>query len=245
MKKLITLFGFAFLTACAQFTTSQEERSELSRAADRQGQQYIQCVSNEASRMLDVSTDAAFVARSASNGCQPELESYKTAQTALLDTEYMMIDDKLEESVKNLEKQSETVVLQLIQQRAANPNQSIVAGPASSQRPAPPRTPPAGQVSSSSSSQIAAPVSVPAPASPPPVASGSFIPAFDQRVYLDCMEDQARKYVRLNETAAAIAEVAASRCRTHLTGNNQPTLEQEGRALVMGTVFDARLSGQR
>jgi hypothetical protein len=35
--------------------------------------------------------------------------------------------------------------------------------------------------------------------------TGAFTPDFEQRIYIDCMEDEARKYARLNETAAAIA----------------------------------------
>ncbi|MCP4275219.1 MAG: hypothetical protein GY886_01000 [Gammaproteobacteria bacterium] len=63
----------------------------------------------------------------------------------------------------------------------------------------------------------------------------------DQRVYLDCMQAQGEKYAALNENVERIAEVAASRCRDYLGTEARQALEQEGRAQVMGAVFDARL----
>ena len=55
------------------------------------------------------------------------------------------------------------------------------------------------------------------------------------------MEEQARKYSSLNESATVVADVAQSRCKSYLGGANT-ALEQEGRALVMGLVMDAKLS---
>ena len=63
----------------------------------------------------------------------------------------------------------------------------------------------------------------------------------DQRVYLDCMEDQARKYAGVDESASDIADVAISRCRDYLgSGGGTAALQQEGRMLVMGAVLDAK-----
>jgi hypothetical protein len=58
------------------------------------------------------------------------------------------------------------------------------------------------------------------------------------------MEDQANKYAGLNESAVVIADVAQSRCKSYMTGPGAAALEQEGRTLVMGTVFDAKLQGE-
>ena len=63
----------------------------------------------------------------------------------------------------------------------------------------------------------------------------------EQRIYLDCMQDQGEKYASLNESVDRIADVAASRCRDYLGTEARQALEQEGRAEVMGAVFDARL----
>jgi hypothetical protein len=67
----------------------------------------------------------------------------------------------------------------------------------------------------------------------------------DQRVYLDCMQDQAKKYAGLSESGAAIADVAASRCRSYLTEDSRQALETEGRAQVIGNVMDQRLQMPR
>jgi hypothetical protein len=67
----------------------------------------------------------------------------------------------------------------------------------------------------------------------------------DQRIYLDCMQDQAQKYAGLSESAAAIADVAASRCRSYLTEDSRQALETEGRAQVIGNVMDQRLQMPR
>jgi hypothetical protein len=61
------------------------------------------------------------------------------------------------------------------------------------------------------------------------------------RIYLDCMEEQAKKYSGLNESATVVADVAQSRCRSYQGGSNA-ALEQEGRALAMGLIMDAKLA---
>ena len=64
----------------------------------------------------------------------------------------------------------------------------------------------------------------------------------EQRVYLDCMDEQADKYSRLNESAENIADVAASKCRSYLTTERRAALEEEGKVRVMGRVMDSRLN---
>ena len=219
MNRIIAITGSLIVSGCAQYTTSDEEREALSAASERQAQTYIQCVEQEAQRLLGISREASFIADTAKNACGTQLDAYEAAESELLDTQYMMIGDQLEKSMERLDERTKTAVANIL--RAGVAAAPVAAAGSSSALPA-------------------------ATASQPqqrPV-TGSFTPSFDQRVYMDCMQDQANKYVRLSETAAAIAEVAASRCRTHLTGSNQAALEQEGRALVMGTVFDARLEAR-
>ena len=89
-----------------------------------------------------------------------------------------------------------------------------------------------------------APTATPAFAPAAAAATAATAPAVwsaDQRVYLDCMQDQGEKYAGLNESVERIADVAASRCRHYLGTEARQALEQEGRAQVMGAVFDARL----
>jgi hypothetical protein len=88
----------------------------------------------------------------------------------------------------------------------------------------------------------AAPAAAGNPAAPAEAAPASW--SAQQRVYLDCMEDQANKYAGLNESASVIADVAHSRCKTHAVAPGTAALTEEGRALVMGAVMDARLGSQ-
>ena len=86
----------------------------------------------------------------------------------------------------------------------------------------------------------------PTPAFAPAVAAATAATApavwnAEQRIYLDCMQDQGEKYAALNEGVDRIADVASTRCRSYLGTEARQALEQEGRAVVMGAVFDARL----
>ena len=220
MNRIIAITGSLIVSGCAQYTTSDEEREALSAASERQAQTYIQCVEQEAQRLLGISREASFIADTAKTACDTQLDAYEAAESELLETQYMMIDDQLEKSMDLLNERSKNAVANIIRAGAT-----------------------AAPVAAAGTSSGALPAATASQPQQRPV-TGSFTPSFDQRVYMDCMQDQAKKYVRLSETAAAIAEVAASRCRTHLAGSNQAALEQEGRALVMGTVFDARLEGR-
>jgi hypothetical protein len=219
MNRIVAISTLALLAGCSQYMTSDAERAALSQGANDKAETYLQCVREESTKVLAISRDATFIAERAKAACQAELQAFKIAESDLLTTQYIMIDTKLEEAVARLDDRSESVVAEMLLSSTAKPAVAAVAA--------------VGAAAASSSATTTAPaVAVPS----------DFEPTFDQRVYMDCMRDQATRYVRLNETAAAIAEVAASRCRTHLVGSNQAVLEQEGRALVMGTVFDARLS---
>lgn len=198
----------------------------LQAASERAAQSYVDCVKQESQRILGISRDASFILAEAKSACGSQLDAYTVAESELLDTQYMMIDPQLERSLEELNERSRSAVAEMLTAGAA-------ATPAPAASPSSPAVPVAAGTS-------AAAVSRPQQR---PVA-GNFSPDYEQRVYLDCMQDQAKKYIRLSETAGAIAEVAASRCRSYLVGSNQAALEQEGRAVVMGTVFDARLEAR-
>lgn len=249
MSRIVAIAGLALLAGCAQYTTSDNERSSLAAAADIKAARYLECVRTESMQLTGVSRDAAFVAERAKSRCAADLESYRTAQAALLETEYIMFDDQLDAAVEALDRQSQDAVTQMLVDANISPAGSPgrapdteVAAPSAAAAPVSQARPPAAV-----SRSAPAPVPVAsgragsAPARTPPPVQEDFQPSFEQRVYMDCMRDQANKYVRLNESAADIAEVAASRCRTHLTGANRGSLEAEGKVLVMGAIFDARL----
>jgi hypothetical protein len=101
----------------------------------------------------------------------------------------------------------------------------------------------AALLAAGATSVAATAAAVPAAGAAPAAAAPSSWSA-EQRVYLDCMDDQAQKYALLNESASVIADVAHSRCKTHAVAPGTAALIEEGRALVMGAVMDARLDSQ-
>ncbi len=207
----------SLLGACAQFTTSDDERAALQARTDQQAAAYLDCVKREALLYTESSSDAAFVYESVADRCAGDLESYKAIKTELLETDVMMTSKPLAVAVDDLERQARVVIAD-----------QMVAGRA-----------PAG----------AAPAAVPAarasaaPSAVPPPPAGGW--ATDQRVYLDCMLEQAKRYSTLNESAETIAEVAQNNCRSYLTGSNAGALAQEGRAVVLNQVFESRVTPRR
>jgi hypothetical protein len=246
MTKSTVLTVILLLSGCAQMTTRVDGSADLASAAELKGDAYKLCLRQTAKRLFGMSQEAGFVVDSARSSCSVQLNDYKKAQTEYLETKYMQTGDELEKSVAALEEKSRLDVVAMLV--AAEGTASIPHQTASVSAAVPSAALPSAALPSVAAGVTAPPVATVATtasaaatvASTRPV-TGAFTPDFEQRIYIDCMEDQARKYVRLNETAAAIAEVAANRCKSHLTGNNQNALEREGRAVVMGDVFDARL----
>ena len=225
MNKLTAVLTLMlFVTSCAQITTSKSELAGLKNTADNVADEYVGCVvKNTLSNASQNVVDVAALAQMAASQCQSELASYESAQTEYLAAQVMLTKKPLQESVDALNK------------RATLESTEALVAAAENQ--------PAG----SAPSMAAAPVAVAgaaatAAASAPAAAPGEWNAG--QRVYLDCMEDQANKYAGLNESAVVIADVAQSRCKSYMTGPGAAALEQEGRTLVMGTVFDAKLQGE-
>jgi hypothetical protein len=217
------LFMAVLLSGCAQFTTDDEELAALKITSDKYADAYVSCVTKEAEQYLMNSADAAFIVDVARNNCKPALDSYTEAESEFLDAQYMVYQSKLDESVASLDKRSRDEVSLMVLTRGQP--QAVSAAPAA--------TVSAGAGSTVQAAAPAAAVGVP--------AAGW---TSEQRVYLDCMEDQAHKYASLDEGAPTIAEVAQSRCQSYMRGSD-PALQQEGRSLVMGIVFDARVPPDR
>jgi len=225
MNKLTAvLILMLFVTSCAQLTTSKSKLAGLKNTADNVADEYVSCVvKNTLSNASQNVVDVAALAQMAASQCQSELDSYESAQTEYLAAQVMLTKKPLQESVDALNK------------RATLESTEALVAAAENQ--------PAG----SAPSMAAAPVAVAGAAatvaaSAPAAAPGGWNAG--QRIYLDCMEDQANKYAGLNESAVVIADVAQSRCKSYMTGPGAAALEQEGRTLVMGTVFDAKLQGE-
>lgn len=229
MTKSTMLTGILLLSGCAQMTASKNESADLASAAELKGDAYQLCLRQESKRLLGISQEVGFVVDLARGSCSAQLNDYKKAQTEYLETKFIQTDDEMEKSVAALEEKSRLGVVAMlvaVEGTASIPRQTASAAPAAGVT-----APPVATVATAAPAAIVASTRF---------VAGAFTPDFQQRIYIDCMEDQARKYVRLNETAAAIAEVAADRCKPHLTGNNQYALEREGRAVVMADVLNAR-----
>jgi len=213
-KSALLLIVLLFVSACAQMSTNERERDELQQSAVNVGDSYIACVKAKAAEYASGSnSDASMAFQVASGSCQQELDAYKTAQNSYLSSKQMLTSKPLEESVDALNDRAET---ELAEEWLKNPATTSA-------------------VPAASAAAVSAGVAVESGAT-----NGDW--NTDQRIYLDCMEDQADKYIALDESATAIAEVAQDRCKSYLEpGSGTSALEQEGRALVMGAVMDARL----
>jgi len=161
------------------------------------------------------STDAAFLGDAARSRCQAEMDAYTVAQSEYLGAQYMMTDKELEKSVEALDKRGRSEIAEMLVTQPTNIQPSVSAGVA--------------VAAAGTATVISTPTSW----------NG------DQRVYLDCMQDQAEKYADSDEGAEVIAAVAASRCKMYLGSESRQALEQEGRAQVMGTVMDIRMQTPR
>ncbi len=221
MHKFYALsLGACLLAGCSQFTTSKEESSALEAAATAQGDAYVSCVTqNGLSYTGQGSGEISTVMQVATAACQPALDSFKSAQDAFLRTRVMMPDKAIAESVDALNERAKSeIAQQLVNQPAA---------PASA----------ANAVAATTATAAAATLA----ATPVNSAPATTNWTAEQGIYLDCMEEQAKKYSGLNESATVVADVAQSRCRSYQGGSNA-ALEQEGRALVMGLIMDAKLA---
>jgi hypothetical protein len=212
-KFFVLSLGACLLAGCSQFTTSKEESAALEAAAAARGDAYVNCVTQKGLSYTGQSSgEISTVMQVATAACQPALDSFKSAQEALLKTRIILTDKALAASVDALNERARTDI--------------------------------AGQLVNKPGAPSAAPVAATAVTAPTAAVANSAPPATgwtaEQRIYLDCMKDQAKKYGSLNESAAAIADVAQSRCKSYL-GTANAALEQEGRALAMGVVMDAKL----
>lgn len=211
------------MTACAQFTTSDAELANLKQMADARADTYINCVKTEASS-VGTNTDYEFVQQAVAARCEPSLDAYSEAQKDYLGAQYMMTGKPLAVSVQELENRGQKEVAEILVTRDAG-------------QPAP------AQAERAPTSQLTLPSTMTAASAAAVGAVTAWNP--EQRVYLDCMDEQAAAYGRLNESAESIAAVAANKCSSYLTVERRAALEEEGKVRVMTRVMDQRISGSR
>jgi len=216
------LISVAVATGCAQFTTSDAELANLKSVADTRADEYIGCMKTEASG-ISSTNNYEFIAEAVSVRCESSMDSYKTAQKEYLGAQFIMTGKLLAAAVEQLEQRGKTEVTETLLARDMGTED---LQPAPQSRSNLDLTLPAASVAAAS----AAAMDIVVQWNP------------EQRVYLDCMEEQADKYMRLNESAEAIATVAANNCRSYLTVERRAALEQEGKVQVMSKIMDQRIT---
>jgi len=201
------------LASCSQLTTNKSELSTLETTANNYGDAYVACVVNYSLDHAPANTiDVATAITLAGRACETDLAQFKKSQNQYLSAQIIMTKEPLRASVDALNERATIEVGEAL--LSADRTQPTAAIPAAAAT--------AAMVTSA-----------------PPSTSGEW--SSEQQAYLDCMEDQAHKYAGLDESATVIADVAQGRCKSYMAGPGAATLEQEGRAMVMGVVLDAKL----
>jgi len=221
LKNFLPIVAVLLVSACSQLTTNKTELAAMQQTAEGYADEYVDCVkqaalANAATNRIDV----AAAVNLASSSCAADMASYKEAQTKVLEAQFLMTEKPVQQAIDQLNERAEQEV-----------SAALLAAGSQAADPVP--------VAAAAAGASAAAVATAAPVS----ATGTDWSA-DQRVYLDCMEDQAGKYASLQESATVVADVAHSRCNSYATGAGSTALINEGRALVMGTVMDAKLQAQ-
>lgn len=213
---LFPLMSFLVFTlgACSQLTTSKEELAAMQSAAEQQGDSYVECIKSNS--LGNAAKNTIDVATA--------VKLAKDSCAAELTSFKTAQEDYLSAQMMLTEKPLAAAVDALDERAEKEVGAALLAAGATS--------------------VAAAPAAAANPARAAPVSAAPSSWSAEQRVYLDCMEDQASKYARLNESATSIADVAHSRCKTHAVAPGTAALIEEGRALVMGAVMDARLDSQ-
>lgn len=207
----------ACLAACSQLTTSKAEQAELKAAADARADSYLDCVARESEAFIMRSSEAAFILDLVRERCASDRDAYTKAREQWLLTQVMLTEKPLAEDLEALDQQARSRIANLLTETPAG-----LSG----------ETPPAARSGEINRQPAARP------------SAGEW--NAQQRVYLDCMLDQAGRYAAQSESATVIAEVVANRCRSHLgSDSNNAALLQEGRLRAMGAVLDARVEPRR
>ena len=215
----LLLIGTIAITGCSQLTTNSKELAALQGIADAAGESYVACVkANGLSNANQGAVDVASSIQLAVKTCQTEQDAFRQAQEESLGAQMMMTDTPVEESVAALNERASNEIAE-----------ELLAGGAVAS--APQTVAPAGAAIAGVAAGSAAASTVAAP-----VDGWSA----EQRIYLDCVADEAVKYAGLEEGAATIAEVVENRCSSYM-GPPNAALQQEARAVAMGAVMDARL----
>jgi hypothetical protein len=219
MKQLTVILVFMMLIAsCSQITTNKNELSTLETTANNSGDDYVACVVNYSLEHTSANAiDVATAIKLATQACETDLTQFKNSQNEYLSAQFIMTKKPLQASIDALNERATMEVGEALLSETQSQATAVIPVAAGS----------AAIVTST----------------PPPAFSSEEDWSSEQQAYLDCMEEQAHKYAGLNESASVIADVAQGRCKSYMAGPGSSALEQEGRAMVMGVVLDAKLDG--
>ena len=222
MKKLaMILAGMMLISSCTQMTTNKSERAELEIIANSYGDTYVACLVDYSLNRASANTiDVDTLVKLGSSACQADLDQFKKSQEENLKARIWLTNKPLQASVDALNERAIQEIGEAMLLQAET--KSVAAIPVA-----------AGSAAVMTSA-------LPASSTPTGVAEELSV---GEQAYLDCMEDEARKYAGLGESATVIADVAQNRCKSYLEGPGAAALEQEGRAIVMGLILDAKLQG--
>lgn len=212
----VLIIGQLLLSGCAQLTTNTNERAVLEQAAAAEAAEYLDCVRAETRTFAGRNVAADYVTEVVGERCIGAMAEYEAAEYEHLNSMYMLPDQMLADDVAALNKQARAVVAE---EMAAFPTATGSSGVAAA----------AGATGVAAATATPAAPALAVPADPA-----------DERVYLDCIESQARRFAALQESAETIAEVAHNRCARY-AGPDAAALEPRGRALALETVFEARV----
>jgi hypothetical protein len=215
----LLLISTIAITGCSQLTTNDKELASLKGIADAAGESYVGCVkanglSNAGQGAVDVATSVQLAVKS----CQTEQGAFRQAQEEYFGAQMLMTEKPVEESVAALNERASNEIAEELLARGA-----VASAP---QTVAPAGAAIAGVAAGSAAASTVA----------PPVDGWSA----QQRIYLDCVADEAVKYASLDESSTVIAEVVQNKCSSYMGAPNA-ALQQEARAVGMGAVMDARL----
>lgn len=128
VRVLVVTSIVLLLTACAQFRMNDAERATLKAAADKAGDDYVNCVTAESDRYQRTGDSAGLIVELSKKACTAARAAFVDADSALLKTRYMMPEEMLTEDLAALDERATQRVLQrVLAGRMASPPAAAAA----------------------------------------------------------------------------------------------------------------------
>lgn len=128
VRVLVFTSGVLMLAACAQFRMNDADRATLQAAADKAGDDYVNCVTAESDRYRQTGDSAGLIVELSKKACTTARTAFVDADSALLKTSYMMPEEILKEDLAALdERATQRVLEQVLEGRTASPPAAAAA----------------------------------------------------------------------------------------------------------------------